>query len=252
MSCKKLQMDSLRTHWPRHVAIIMDGNGRWAEKKGKLRIIGHKEGARSVRSVVNFAVNHRLFSLTLYAFSSENWHRPEKEVTALMRIFMQTLENEVKNLHKNNVCFQIIGDISRFTPRLQNRIRSAEELTANNNGLKLNIAANYGGRWDITQSVRSLAELVKIGQLEPSQINEELINSYLSLKEQPDVDLMIRTGGEYRVSNFLLWQIAYTEFYFTDVLWPDFDKFIFESALNAFAKRERRFGMTVPIDVDIS
>lgn len=252
MPSQDAKTDGFCSHWPRHVAIIMDGNGRWAKKRGKLRIFGHQAGAKSVRDVVNSAINHHLPSLTLYAFSSENWHRPKKEVAGLMRIFIQTLETEITDLNQKNVCFKVIGDIGRFSAGLQSRICHAEDITAKNSGLKLNIATNYGGRWDITQSVRSLAEQIERGQLKPAQINEELINSYLSLKEQPDVDLMIRTGGEYRVSNFLLWQIAYTELYFTDVLWPDFNASIFEHALNEFAKRERRFGRTSSIHVNVS
>ena len=231
---------------PRHVAIIMDGNGRWAKNQGKLRISGHKAGVKSVRRAVSFAVSHKLEALTLYAFSSENWSRPPQEVTALMELFIWALDSEVKSLHKHNVRLRIIGDISRFSGRIQERIRRAEELTQQNNGLTLNIAANYGGRWDIIQGARKLAEQVQEGLLRPDQITEESLTSQLCMQELAPVDLVIRTGGEHRISNFLLWQIAYAEFWFTDVLWPDFDEHVFEGALNAFSLRERRYGGAAP------
>ncbi|MDF2785907.1 MAG: pyrophosphate synthase [Pantoea eucrina] len=231
---------------PRHVAIIMDGNGRWAKNQGKLRISGHKAGVKSVRRAVSFAVSHKLEALTLYAFSSENWSRPPQEVTALMELFIWALDSEVKSLHKHNVRLRIIGDISRFSGRIQERIRRAEELTQQNNGLTLNIAANYGGRWDIIQGARKLAEQVQEGLLRPDQITEESLAPYLCMQELAPVDLVIRTGGEHRISNFLLWQIAYAEFWFTDVLWPDFDEHVFEGALNAFSLRERRYGGAAP------
>ncbi|ADU68079.1 (2E,6E)-farnesyl-diphosphate-specific ditrans,polycis-undecaprenyl-diphosphate synthase [Pantoea sp. At-9b] len=231
---------------PRHVAIIMDGNGRWAKNQGKLRISGHKAGVKSVRRAVSFAVSHKLEALTLYAFSSENWSRPIQEVTALMELFVWALDSEVKSLHKHNVRLRIIGDISRFNSRIQERIRRAEELTQQNNGLTLNIAANYGGRWDIIQGAKKLAEQVQEGLLRPDQITEESLAPYLCMNELAPVDLVIRTGGEHRISNFLLWQIAYAEFWFTDVLWPDFDEHVFEGALNAFSLRERRYGGAAP------
>ncbi|MHA6310261.1 (2E,6E)-farnesyl-diphosphate-specific ditrans,polycis-undecaprenyl-diphosphate synthase [Pantoea sp. S-LA4] len=231
---------------PRHVAIIMDGNGRWAKNQGKLRISGHKAGVKSVRRAVSFAVSNNLEALTLYAFSSENWSRPAQEVTALMELFVWALDSEVKSLHKHNVRLRIIGDTSRFSPRIQERIRRSEALTANNDGLTLNIAANYGGRWDIIEGVKKLAEQVQEGLLRPDQITEESLTSQLCMHELAPVDLVIRTGGEHRISNFLLWQIAYAEFYFTDVLWPDFDEHVFEGALNAFSLRERRFGGAAP------
>ncbi len=231
---------------PRHVAIIMDGNGRWAKNQGKLRISGHKAGVKSVRRAVSFAVSNKLEALTLYAFSSENWSRPPQEVTALMELFIWALDSEVKSLHKHNVRLRIIGDISRFSGRIQERIRRAEELTQQNNGLTLNIAANYGGRWDIIQGARKLAEQVQEGLLRPDQITEESLAPHLCMQELAPVDLVIRTGGEHRISNFLLWQIAYAEFWFTDVLWPDFDEHVFEGALNAFSLRERRYGGAAP------
>ncbi|RRZ92290.1 (2E,6E)-farnesyl-diphosphate-specific ditrans,polycis-undecaprenyl-diphosphate synthase [Erwinia sp. 198] len=231
---------------PRHVAIIMDGNGRWAKNQGKMRITGHKAGVKSVRRAVSFAVSNKLDALTLYAFSSENWNRPPQEVMALMELFMWALDSEVKSLHKHNVRLRIIGDTGRFNARLQERIRRAEELTQQNNGLTLNIAANYGGRWDIIHSVRKIAEQVQEGLVRPDQIEEETLAQHLCLNDLAPVDLVIRTGGEHRISNFLLWQVAYAEFFFTDVLWPDFDEQVFEGALNAFAQRERRFGGAAP------
>ncbi|KOY61660.1 UDP pyrophosphate synthase [Photorhabdus heterorhabditis] len=235
---------------PKHVAIIMDGNGRWAKKRGKLRVFGHRAGIKAVRSAVSFAAKHNIESLTLYAFSSENWNRPEQEVSSLMELFIFALDSEIKSLHKHNIKLSIIGDISRFSERLQERIRRSVKLTADNTGLQLNIAANYGGRWDIVQSVQKITQQIKDNLLEPQDITEELVNNYINLSQQSQVDLVIRTGGEHRISNFLLWQIAYAEFYFTDILWPDFDETVFEGAINAFAKRERRFGGTIPDDAN--
>lgn len=235
--------DSLPT-LPRHVAIIMDGNGRWAKKRGKLRVFGHRAGIKAVRNAVSFSVKHNINSLTLYAFSSENWNRPQQEVSSLMELFVFALDNEVKSLHKHNVKLSVIGDISRFSSRLQERIRRSVELTAGNTGLQLNIAANYGGRWDLIQSFKQIAEKIKANELSPEEITETTVDNFINLSQQPEVDLVIRTGGEHRISNFLLWQIAYAELYFTDILWPDFDETVFEGAINAFAKRERRFGGT--------
>lgn len=232
----------LSTAGPKHVAIIMDGNGRWAHKKGKLRIFGHQAGVNSVLRAVNFAVNHHVQALTLYAFSSENWNRPPKEVSALMELFIKTLDNDVYMLHKQNIRLRIIGDTVSLGARLRDCIRRSEELTNHNNGLTLNIAANYGGRWDIIQGVKKLAIQVQKGILHPDKINEESLCRYICMNELVPVDLVIRTGGEHRISNFLLWQIAYAELFFTDVLWPDFDDTVFEEAWNAFSKRDRRFG----------
>lgn len=231
---------------PRHVAIIMDGNGRWAKQLGKFRISGHKEGVKAVRRAVSFAVSQNIDALTLYAFSSENWNRPEQEVSALMELFMIALDKEVKSLHKHNVRLRVVGDKSRFSQKLQDRIAKAENITTENTGLTLNIAANYGGRWDIIQAVQSIAGQVQQGVLTPENINEKLLSEHICLQDLPPVDLVIRTGGEHRISNFLLWQIAYAELYFTEVLWPDFDELVFEGAINAFAQRERRFGGTEP------
>lgn len=227
---------------PKHVAIIMDGNGRWAKQQGKLRIFGHQNAVKAVRSAVNFAAKYGVKVLTLYAFSSENWSRPESEVSGLMALFMKVLNSEVKKLHKNNIRLKILGDVSRFSPSLQEKIHVSEQLTAQNNGLILNIAANYGGYWDITQATRKLAERVQFGELKPSEITPELVQRYLVTEEQPQVDLLIRTSGEQRISNFLLWQIAYAELFFTPVLWPDFNEETFSEAVEAFQKRERRFG----------
>ncbi|MGL5949471.1 MAG: polyprenyl diphosphate synthase [Aeromonas sp.] len=229
---------------PRHVAIIMDGNGRWAQARGKLRMFGHQAGVKSVRAVVNFAAKANVQALTLFAFSSENWRRPETEVTALMELFMTVLGREVRKMHKNNIRLKIIGDTARFSPRLQEKIANAEALTANNTGLTLNVAANYGGQWDIAQAARALAAQVAAGELVSEAIDEALISQHLCMHDLPPVDLLIRTGGDHRLSNFLLWQLAYAELYFTPVLWPDFDDAQFSDAIASYVARERRFGCT--------
>lgn len=229
---------------PKHVAIIMDGNGRWAESKGKHRVFGHKHGVKSLRKVIAFANEKKLQALTIYAFSSENWKRPEKEVNMLMELFFTVLGGEVKKLHKHNIKLKIIGDVEGFSERLQKKVAQAEKLTENNSGLVLNVAANYGGRWDITQATKQLARQVQQGELSVDDITEEKLNSAINLEQLPAVDLMIRTGGDHRISNFLLWQLAYAELYFTDVLWPDFDADAFQDALDVFAGKERRFGQT--------
>lgn len=249
MSPAKQQVNNPKTSVPRHVAIIMDGNGRWAKQLGKMRIFGHQEGAKAVRRAVSFAVNNGIEALTLYAFSSENWNRPPQEVTALMELFIRALDKEVKSLHKHNVRLKIIGDTGRFSERLQGRIHRSEAITEANTGLTLNIAANYGGRWDIIQAVQQIAQQVKNGDIEPDDISEQMVSQHINLCDLAPVDLVIRTGGEHRISNFLLWQIAYAELYFTEVLWPDFDELVFEGALNAFAQRERRFGGTEPASI---
>ncbi|WP_404402552.1 di-trans,poly-cis-decaprenylcistransferase [Idiomarina seosinensis] len=229
---------------PKHVAIIMDGNGRWAKQRGKLRTFGHKAGAEAVRRAVAFARRNGIQSLTLFAFSSENWRRPEKEVSVLMDLFMTVLKRELKQLHDNDIKLQIIGDRSRFSERLQRRIAEAEQKTAANQLLTLNVAANYGGQWDITQAAQTLARQVEQGELTSEQITPEQLAQHLQLAQQPTPDLVIRTGGECRMSNFLLWQAAYAELYFTPVLWPDFDDDVFLQAVVEFAQRERRFGLT--------
>jgi undecaprenyl diphosphate synthase len=229
---------------PRHVAIIMDGNGRWASRRRLPRFAGHKAGVETVKDVVRACGEHGVEVLTLFAFSSENWRRPQEEVGLLMGLFMTALEQQVRKLHEHNIRLRIIGDRSAFSRTLQERIEAAETLTGGNTGLGLVIAANYGGRWDITQATRTIAERVQNGELSPDEISPELIQSLLSLAHLPEPDLFIRTGGEKRVSNFLLWQLAYTELYFTDTLWPDFDRQAFEGALASFATRQRRFGRT--------
>ncbi|MGC7589111.1 polyprenyl diphosphate synthase [Bisgaard Taxon 46] len=227
---------------PQHIAIIMDGNGRWAKQKGKMRIFGHKNGINAVRDAVAYARKVGVKVLTLYAFSSENWNRPEQEVSALMNLFMQALDLEVKKLHKNNIKLNILGDVTGFSEKLQQKISRAETLTENNTALTLNIAANYGGCWDIVQAAKQLAEQVKDNQIAVSDVTPELFQQHLVTKSQPQVDLLIRTSGEQRISNFLLWQLAYAELYFTDVLWPDFNEHEFEQAILAYQQRHRRFG----------
>ncbi len=229
---------------PRHVAIIMDGNGRWAEQQNKARILGHRAGVEAVRGVVEYSAAKGIEVLTLFAFSSENWRRPEKEVGLLMELFMTALGYEVKRLHKNNVRLRIIGSLGRFSKALQKRIANAEELTKDNTGLTVVVAANYGGRWDVTQAAQKLAQQVKDGELDVEEVTAERIAENISLNDLPEPDLFVRTGGERRISNFLLWQLAYTELYFTDTLWPDFNAEAYEEALVSFAMRQRRFGQT--------
>ncbi len=229
---------------PNHIAIIMDGNGRWAKRRHMPRFTGHKAGLDAVRNVVKFCVTENVKELTLFAFSSENWRRPEEEVSLLMNLFMNALDREVKKLHANGVRLKIIGEKSTFPESLQERIVKAEQLTLNNDRLHLNIAANYGGRWDITQSCRQLAQKVAQGELLPTDITQDMLADHLSLAGSSEPDLFIRTGGEMRISNFLLWQLAYTEFYFTDLLWPEFDESALKSAIVSFNQRERRFGQT--------
>ncbi|PKI14705.1 polyprenyl diphosphate synthase [Colwellia sp. 12G3] len=229
---------------PQHIAIIMDGNGRWAQLQGKGRVAGHKAGVESVRAVVTSARKSEVKALTLFAFSSENWQRPAKEVGVLMDLFMYVLTKEVKRLHKHNIRFQVVGDLSRFSDKLQKNIAKSEQLTAENTGLVLSIAANYGGRWDIAQAAKKLANDVNQGIISIDDINEETLNEHTCLANLPTLDLLIRTGGDCRISNFLLWQAAYAELYFTDTLWPDFDEIKLQEAINCFDQRERRFGKT--------
>jgi undecaprenyl diphosphate synthase len=229
---------------PRHVAIIMDGNGRWASRRRLPRFAGHKAGVETVKEVVRACGEKGIEVLTLFAFSSENWRRPQDEVGLLMGLFMTALGQQVRRLHENNIRLRIIGDRSAFGRTLQRRIEAAETLTGSNSGLNLVIAANYGGRWDLVQATRAIATRVHTGELHPDQVNSALLQSLLTLSELPEPDLFIRTGGEKRVSNFLLWHLAYTELYFTDTLWPDFDREAFDAALASFATRQRRFGRT--------
>lgn len=229
---------------PKHVAIIMDGNGRWAQKKGKIRTFGHRAGVESVRAAVRFARQSGIQSLTLFAFSSENWKRPEDEVSVLMDLFNLVLNSEAKRLNKNDVRLKVIGDLSRFDDKLTAKIRKAEDMTADNKALVLNIAANYGGRWDIVNAAKQLAEKAKAGEIAIEAVDEDLFDAHISTAGLPELDLLIRTGGEHRISNFLLWQCAYAELYFTDVLWPDFNEDVFQQAVDDFNIRQRRFGLT--------
>jgi len=244
MSADKPTLPSRDNGLPRHVAIIMDGNGRWAKKRLLPRVAGHRAGVEVVRQVVRACAEKGIEALTLFAFSSENWRRPPKEVSLLMELFLTALQRESQRLHKNNVRLKIIGDRSAFASRLQEEIAKAEALTRSNTGLTLIIAANYGGRWDVVQAARRLGEQIEAGSLQASDITPELFESHLVLNEFPEPDLFIRTGGEQRISNFLLWHLAYTEFYFTDTLWPDFDGEAFEDALRSYTNRQRRFGRT--------
>ena len=227
---------------PSHVAIIMDGNGRWARQRHLPRIAGHKRGVEAVRATVKSCAERGVGFLTLFAFSSENWRRPQDEVALLMQLFIAALENEVQKLHRNGIRLKVIGDLGRFDPKIQALIAQGERLTASNRGLTLTIAANYGGRWDILQALSRLArerpEAVAAG------VTEQDLAPWLSMSYAPEPDLFIRTGGERRVSNFLLWQLAYTELHFTDTLWPDFDAAAVEAAFASYRTRERRFGRT--------
>lgn len=236
--------DSKQVQMPRHVAIIMDGNGRWAKAQGKHRTQGHRAGAEAVRRAITFARRNGIQALTLFAFSSENWSRPKHEVSVLMELFLNVLKREVPELASNDIRLRVVGAKDRFSPRLQEQIRQAEAATAENSALQLNIAANYGGRWDLTQAARQLATQVQRGELNPSDIDEERLGTELCLAGQPQPDLLIRTGGDIRISNFLLWQLAYAELYFSEVLWPDFDEQEFARAVDCFVRRERRFGLT--------
>jgi undecaprenyl diphosphate synthase len=229
------------TEVPNHVAMIMDGNGRWARKRFLPRVAGHKRGVDTVRDMVKSCVKLNIKYLTLFAFSSENWRRPAEEVSFLMGLFMEALKVEVAKLHDNNVRLVLIGDRSQFSKELVAQIEASEQLTANNTGLVLTIAANYGGRWDILQATN---QMVANNPNHTEPFSEEDLSEYLSMAYAPEPDLFIRTGGEVRVSNFLLWQLAYTELYFTDTLWPDFDEEAFKLAITAFQQRERRFGRT--------
>jgi undecaprenyl diphosphate synthase len=229
---------------PRHIAIIMDGNGRWANKRLLPRVAGHRAGVESVRTIVQRCGELGVQVLTLFAFSSENWRRPEEEVGLLMELFIMALQRETKKLHERNVRLKVIGDLSRFSEKLRAEINRAEELTRDNDGLFLAVAANYGGRWDVTQAVQGIAARVERGEIKSADISEEMISDQLSLAGQPEPDLFIRTGGEQRISNFLMWQLAYSELYFTDTLWPDFDQAELDKAIEWFAGRQRRFGRT--------
>ena len=229
---------------PQHIAVVMDGNGRWAKRRFLPRSAGHKAGVKATRGIVELCARKRIGALTLFAFSSENWNRPDQEVSSLMSLFLSTLNSEIDKLHEQGVCIRFIGDRSRFAPGLQASIANAEKKTAANKGLKLNIAANYGGRWDIVDATRRLAGKLLAGEITEDQLDEQALSRELSLYGLPEPDLFIRTGGEQRISNFLLWQLAYTELFFTDALWPDFDAAAFDQALAWYRTRQRRFGKT--------
>lgn len=232
-----------------HLAVIMDGNGRWARMRGLPRGAGHRAGVKTVRQMISACEEHAIEYLTLFAFSSENWQRPKKEVSTLMDLFVSTLSKELPELHKNNIRLQFIGDLSRFDKNLKQAIESAEGKTCNNTGLKLNIAVNYGGRWDIVNAAKKVAQQVLAGNLTVDQIDESLFSQYLKLSTMPAPELLIRSGGEKRISNFLIWQTAYSELYFTDCLWPAFDKKELDKAVQWFDSRQRRFGRT-PEQID--
>mgnify|MGYP000591921811 FL=1 len=235
---------SQRSHYPKHIAIIMDGNGRWAQKRHFPRIVGHPAGVKAVKRVVEFCAQQEIEVLTLFAFSSENWRRPQEEVAKLMSLFMGTMQKEVNRLDENNIRLRFIGERDSFSAKLQQKMADSEQQTANNTGLNLVIAANYGGHRDLTLAMKSIAEKIKSGELQPEAINENLIAEHLSIPDLPEPDLFIRSGGEQRISNFLLWQLAYTEFYFTAKLWPDFDAETMQVAIDDFLTRQRRFGRT--------
>ena len=226
---------------PRHIAIIMDGNGRWAKQRMLPRVAGHRKGVEAVRATVRACIEQGVEYLTLFAFSSENWRRPADEVSILMQLFLRALEQEVAKLDDNDIRFKVIGDVSRFEPRIRELIAAGEAVTERNSRLTLTVAANYGGRWDVAQAVQKLlaAEPAALRGFAP-----EALEAYLSMAYAPEPDLFIRTGGEQRISNFLLWQLAYTEFLFTDLLWPDFDAAALSAAIDSYRQRERRFGRT--------
>lgn len=233
-----------KSDYPKHIAIIMDGNGRWAQQRHLPRIMGHPAGVKAVKRVVEFCAQQDIQVLTLFAFSSENWRRPKEEVSKLMGLFMATMQKEVNRLDKNNIRLRFIGERSDFSDKLQQKMAESEQQTENNTGLTLVIAANYGGHRDLTIAMQSIAQKIKKGVIEPEQIDETMIANALSIPDLPNPDLFIRSGGEERISNFLLWQLAYAEFHFTQKLWPDFDAQTMQVAIDDFLTRERRFGRT--------
>lgn len=229
---------------PRHLAVIMDGNGRWAERRQRPRTLGHRAGAKAVQVCVDYCLDRGIEALTLFAFSSENWNRPQEEVGALMKLFLRLLDSEVDELHRRGVRVAFIGDRAAFPEAIRARMAQAEAAAPAQVRLALTIAAGYGGRWDITEACRRLATEAAAGRLDPADINEDLVSRHVGLAGLPTPDLFIRTGGDLRISNFLLWQLAYTELWFTETLWPDLDRTVLDSALADFADRERRFGLT--------
>jgi len=229
---------------PRHVAVIMDGNGRWAKQRLLPRVAGHRKGVEAVRATVRAAMERGVEYLTLFAFSSENWRRPSDEVTILMELFLRALEQEVGKLHQNGIRFRVVGDLARFSPKIRELIVAGEQLTASHTSFTLTVAANYGGRWDIAQAARRYYQAHR-DALEPdAPLDPDALAPYLAMAHAPEPDLFIRTGGERRISNFLLWQLAYSELYFTDLLWPDFDAHALDDAIASYRSRERRFGRT--------
>jgi undecaprenyl diphosphate synthase len=242
---KKIQAELIHSgNIPNHIAIIMDGNGRWAKKRGLPRIAGHTEGVESVRDTVEACGQLGVNYLTLYAFSTENWKRPKDEISLLMRLLMRALRDETDKLHNNNVRVNTIGEISALPKEVQNELLDSIEKTKNNTGLNLYLALSYSGRWDITNAIRKIVSDAKEGKLNPEKIEDKLISQYLSTKDVPDPDLLIRTSGELRISNFLLWQLAYSEIFISDCYWPEFRRKELYNAIHDFQKRERRFGMT--------
>ncbi len=237
-------LDEAHPDNPKHVAIIMDGNNRWAKQQGLAGVEGHRQGARAVRATVENCAKSGVDHLTVYAFSSENWRRPEQEVEALMRLFLQALAEEVDDLHANGIRLQFIGDLTAFSPELISNMEHAMDLTAHNKAMTFSVAVNYGGHWDIAHACQQVAQSVVDGELTPAQITPALLQQYVQLGQAPLPDLLIRTGGEQRISNFLLWQIAYTELYFTDTYWPDFDDECLQAAFIEYRSRQRRFGRT--------
>jgi undecaprenyl diphosphate synthase len=228
---------------PQHIAIIMDGNNRWLKQQGGSGLGGHKAGAEAAKGIIRACAERGIACLTLFAFSSENWQRPRREVTGLLNLFVSFLnKTEVREMHVNNIRLSFIGNRSRFSQKLQKLMHDAETLTADNDGLKVIVAADYGGRWDITNAAQKLAMQVQAGTLQPEDITENLVHSYIAASDLPMPDLCIRTGGEHRISNFLLWQLAYTELYFTSIYWPDFDAAELDKAINDFIRRQRRYG----------
>jgi len=227
---------------PRHIAIIMDGNGRWAQTKGNIRIHGHKAGVDSVRDITESCAQLGVEHLTLYAFSTENWNRPSAEVNGLMKLLVASLRDEAENLHENNIRFSTIGQIERLPVNCQKKIQEVTDLTKDNDRLQLCLALSYSGRWDITEAVKKLAVEVRNGNINPEDIDDSLISSHLSTADIPDPDLIIRTSGEFRISNFLLWQLAYSELYITKTYWPDFKRDELYEAIKSFQKRDRRYG----------
>lgn len=233
-------MDNL----PKHIAIIMDGNGRWARQRGKPRSAGHQSGVKATRNIVEHCARLRIDALTIYAFSSENWRRPDTEVSFLMELFVKAIRSELNKLHENNIRVRFIGELSRFPAGLLGEINTASERTANNSGMKLNIAVNYGGRSELTSAMTQIARKVAAGEIDPDSITEDTVAQHTWLADCPEPDLFVRTGGEQRLSNYLLWHLAYTELAFTDTLWPDFGGEELDRIIEEFAHRQRRFGQT--------